>query len=166
MAKKRILIVMGVSGSGKSTLAKKLAQNLRLPFIEGDEHHSEANVKKMQTGTPLDDTDRMPWLQKLNALLRNHADTGAVLTCSALKASYRDVLTQGIESASIFIYLKGSFNEIMERLEKRTGHFMPAALLKSQFETLEQPEEALEVSIDQKPEEILKIVLRALPEYD
>lgn len=166
MAKKRILIVMGVSGSGKSTLAKKLAQNLRLPFIEGDEHHPEANVKKMQTGTPLDDTDRMPWLQKLNALLRNHADTGAVLTCSALKASYRDVLTQGIESASIFIYLKGSFNEIMERLEKRTGHFMPAALLKSQFETLEQPEEALEVSIDQKPEEILKIVLRALPEYD
>jgi carbohydrate kinase (thermoresistant glucokinase family) len=136
----RILIVMGVSGSGKSTVAKALAHGLGWRFAEGDDFHPPANIAKMRSGQPLDDDDRMPWLGAIASWIdqRRQADESAVVTCSALKHLYRDLLSGGKPDV-LFVYLKGTLAEIEEHVANRTGHFMPASLLPSQFETLEEP---------------------------
>ncbi len=139
-----VLVLMGVSGSGKSTIAQALARRLQLEFIEGDEFHSRANREKMHAGLPFTDAERQPWLValrcRIDALLARKGN--AVLTCSALRQSYRDALAApGVR----FIYLKVSKEVARERLARRRGHFFNPALLESQFQALEEPRDALVV---------------------
>jgi gluconokinase len=158
----RIYIVMGVSGSGKSTIAPMLAEALALPYFDGDDFHPPANVKKMASGQPLDDSDRHQWLVTLNDLAKKHLEKGAVIVCSALKEKHRQKLSEDIEKKVVWVFLNGSFGLIMERLGNRKGHFMPPALLQSQFETLELPNNALEVTVEGTPDEIVGRILKQL----
>jgi gluconokinase len=131
---------MGVSGTGKTTVAEELADRLGWTFIEGDSLHPPANIAKMSAGTPLDDEDRRPWLEALASLQAfHHADgVSTVLTCSALKRRYRDVLRRGVPDGSVlFVHLDAPFEVLRERMESRE-HFMPASLLQSQFDALER----------------------------
>ncbi len=126
---------MGVSGSGKSTVGEALARRLRVPFVDADTLHPRANIAKMAGGEPLNDDDRHPWLQKVGDWLAAHRG-GGVVSCSALKREYRDLLRAHCPAVE-FLYLTGSPELIGGRLAARSGHFMPAALLRSQFEALE-----------------------------
>lgn len=158
-----IFVVMGVSGCGKSTVGKLLASTYELPFFDGDDYHPPENVAKMSKGIPLRDSDRESWLQRLNILAKDYRDKGAVIACSALKKVYRDHLRQAIANQMVFIYLEGSKDEILRRLEERKGHFMPAGLLDSQFQTLEVPLDAVTVSIEKSPDEIVSEIIKKLP---
>ncbi len=163
---KYILFVMGVSGSGKSTIGKLLAKALDYPFFDGDDFHPESNVKKMSAGKPLTDEDRHGWLLSLNDLARKYIERGAVIACSALKESYRILLQQGIKDGVHFIYLKGSFEDILKRLQKRKDHFMPMELLQSQFDLLSSPENAIEIDINQSPDKMVQAILNTLDELN
>ena len=135
-----VLVIMGVSGSGKSTVAGVLAGKLGWDLAEGDDLHPEANVAKMHAGQALTDEDRWPWLGTIADWIKAHtaAGTPAIITCSALKKKYRDVLRgEGV----VFVFLQGSKDRISDRLASRHGHFMPTSLLESQFEALEEPTE-------------------------
>jgi carbohydrate kinase (thermoresistant glucokinase family) len=138
-AEGRIFIVMGVSGCGKSTLGRALAENLQLPFFDGDDFHPPENIQKMSRGIPLEDSDREQWLKRLNQIGIEHKGKGAVIACSALKEVYRRVLQKGIDEQVVWIYLYGTYQELLKRVNNRTSHFMPSALLRSQFDTLETP---------------------------
>lgn len=135
-----IILMMGVSGSGKTTIGRLLADQLNWPFYEGDDFHPPANIAKMSQGIPLDDADRAPWLAQLGQLMDELIQDGrsAVLTCSALKKEYRDSLRQGRPQLKL-VYLQGTFHLIHDRLEERSGHYMRAGMLSSQFEALEEP---------------------------
>lgn len=135
-----IVIVMGVSGSGKSYLAAKLAAATGWQFVEGDDYHSEANKARMAAGHPLTDADRGPWLDSLHSILEgwHQSEISGILTCSALKAAYREHLTAGLPEAR-FIWLDPPRNVLEERMAHRLGHFMPPALLDSQLATLQPP---------------------------
>ena len=135
---------MGVSGSGKTTIGEALARELGWPFIDADDLHPPQNILKMASGVPLEDADRWPWLDLLNERLR--AQQNAVLACSALKEAYRQRLTRGVERWR-FVYLHGSFELIAARLAGRRHRYMPAALLRSQFEALEPPAQAIAVDV-------------------
>jgi gluconokinase len=132
------LVVMGVTGSGKTTVATEVARRLGWDFTEGDDHHPAANVEKMRQGIPLDDDDRRPWLLELAAWIGRHEQEGrsCVLTCSALKRSYRDLLCEGHPSVW-FAHVSGPEGLITSRVSRRTGHYMPPSLVPSQFATLE-----------------------------
>jgi carbohydrate kinase (thermoresistant glucokinase family) len=157
-----IYYVMGVSGSGKSTVGRSLAEQLGLPFFDGDDFHPDRNVAKMAKGLPLDDEDRLPWLKRLSQLAQAQAaKQGAVIATSALKASYRQILQEGIEPSELhWILLHGDPALIQQRMEQRKDHFMPPGLLRSQLETLEIPERAIHVDIDQSPVEQVRQILR------
>jgi len=162
-----VLVVMGVSGSGKSTVAKPLAERLGWPFQEGDDLHPTANVAKMKAGIALDDADRAPWLDAIATWIgdRLTADSGGVVTCSALRRAYRDRLREAGDGV-ICVYLEGSKAVIAERVANRHGHFMPPALLDSQFATLEPPtpnEHPIVVDIDQPAERQVSEIIAALP---
>ena len=137
-----LVVMMGVSGSGKTTVGAALAQRLRVPFADADDFHPEANIAKMSAGIPLDDDDRAPWLQAIATWLVEHGSTGGVASCSALKRSYRDVLSHAAPRA-VYLHLHGDRDVLAARVAGRPGHFMPAALIDSQFATLEvlQPDE-------------------------
>ncbi len=153
---------MGVSGSGKSTVGAALAQRLRVPFVDADTLHPAANIAKMAAGEPLDDADRYPWLERVGDWLAAHRD-GAVVSCSALKRAYRDRLRAhcpGVE----FLHLSGSAELIGGRLAARTDHFMPAALLRSQLDTLEPlgpDERGMTVNIGPAVDVIVDTVVKA-----
>jgi len=158
-----ILIVMGVSGSGKSAVGSLLAGRLGVPFAEGDAFHPPGNVAKMHSGTPLDDADRRPWLAAIAAWIGDQLAMGAggVVSCSALKRAYRDILIAGRAGVRL-VYLRGTGSLIGRRLAGRHGHFMPASLLQSQLATLEEPaeeERAIVVAIDKPPLAIAEEVL-------
>lgn len=161
-----LVVVMGVSGCGKSTVGRLLAGRMGVPFVEGDELHPAANVARMAAGIPLSDEDRLGWLQTIAARLGEAAERqrGLVVSCSALKRSYRDVLRQG--SASVrFVHLQGSAELLQQRMASRPGHYMPPSLLPSQFAILEVPdadEQALSFDATQSPEDIVDAVLQAL----
>jgi gluconokinase len=129
------IVVMGVSGSGKSTVGSALAQRLQVPFVDADTLHTPSNIAKMRAGEPLTDDDRYPWLQKVGQWLTGHRG-GGVVSCSALKRTYRDQLRTHCASIQ-FLYLSGSPELISSRISERPGHFMPAALLQSQLDALE-----------------------------
>lgn len=130
------LVVMGVSGSGKSTLAEALAAELKLPMAEADEFHPPENIAKMASQTPLTDEDRWPWLEALRDWMSARAVTGSVITCSALRRSYRDLLRTA-QGRVVFLHVDVEIPRLSTRLAHRSGHFMPAALLESQLHTLE-----------------------------
>lgn len=156
-----VIVLFGVSGSGKSTVGKLLARDLDCQFYEGDDYHPQANKEKMHKGIPLSDADRWPWLAAIRdficEILVQQKD--AVVACSALKQSYRDYLRlDGVQ----FVYLKGDFDLIRERLEKRRPHFFDPGLLESQFETLEEPRGALAVDIAQAPAALVQEIEKGL----
>lgn len=136
----QLIVVMGVSGCGKSTVGVALAEALGVGFHDGDDFHSEANVAKMSQGTPLNDSDREPWLQSIVNFSTTQCQSGAslIVACSALKKKYRDHLRQ-LDYPVSFVHLKASFEVVHERMKQRSEHFMPESLLRSQFETLEDP---------------------------
>ena len=155
-----LFIVMGVSGSGKTTIGARLARALGSEFVEGDDLHPPENVKRMTAGIPLTDDDRRGWLLAIAARLREakRARIGLVVSCSALKRSYRDLLRSGGAADVRFVYLAGNRALLTERMAKRRGHFMPPALLESQLATLEAPspdEQAWVCDIREAPEAIV-----------
>jgi carbohydrate kinase (thermoresistant glucokinase family) len=141
IAEKPLIVVMGVAGSGKTTIASGLAETLGVPFVEGDSLHPPANVRKMASGTPLTDEDRWPWLDAISDRMEVERVTGhgVVVSCSALKHVYRDCLRKKVHGTVQFILLDGTPELIGDRMKQRKGHFMPPALLDSQFATLEKP---------------------------
>lgn len=160
-----IIILMGVSGSGKSTVAQVLTSLTGWQFAEGDAYHCKNNLKKMSAGIPLTDEDRAPWLDQLHTVLQEWHESGqsGILTCSALRQAYRDTLCRGIpEEACRFVILEGTYELFEARLSRRQGHFMNPALLASQLATLENPQEAIRVSVQQSPEEIAREILAQL----
>jgi gluconokinase len=166
MAFDTILVVMGVSGSGKTTVAVKLAEALGVDFLEGDDLHPRANVEKMKSGSPLTDDDRWPWLKAIAGRIddwRAHG-RGGVVTCSALKRVYRDILIGDRPNVRL-VYLKGSHELIHDRMAARQGHFMPVGLLANQFTVLQEPgpdENPVIADIGGAPAEIVVEVIRQL----
>jgi carbohydrate kinase (thermoresistant glucokinase family) len=161
-----VLVIMGVSGSGKTTVGVLLAGRLHWELADADSFHSAANMQKMRSAIPLTDEDRWPWLHAIAAWIDETRRGGrrGIVTCSALKRSYRDILV-GERRDVRLVYLKGDKELIKQRLAKRHGHFMPAVLLQSQFDTLEEPgpdENPIVVSVAAKPEAIAAQVIAAL----
>ena len=156
--KNRVIVLIGVSGSGKTTVGRLLSEELGWKYYEGDDFHPQANVEKMKNGVPLNDADRRPWLETLRDLIRNCLEGGdsAVVACSALKESYREILL--VDERVILIYLKGDYELIRQRLRKRRGHFLDPKLLDSQFAALEEPEAAMQVYVSLSPGEIVKSI--------
>ncbi len=153
---------MGVTGSGKTTVGVLLARRLGWEFVDADSFHSSANVEKIRLGIPLDEADRAPWLESLRQAMERWVaePRNVVLACSALKGSYRTQLYTGGETK--FVYLKGSYDLIYQRLRVRRGHFASETILASQFAALEEPEDAITVSIDHSQEEIVEEIVREL----
>jgi gluconokinase len=155
------IVVMGVSGSGKSTVGAALAQRLRVPFADADDFHPPANIEKMTAGRPLDDDDRYPWLEAIGEWLAERCRDGGVMSCSALKRKYRDQLRRHCPDVT-FLHLAGSPEMIGRRQASRPGHFMPATLLASQFETLEPlaaDERGVSIDVDQDIDSIIDTYL-------
>ncbi|WP_309739338.1 gluconokinase, GntK/IdnK-type [Chamaesiphon sp. OTE_20_metabat_361] len=146
-----VIVIIGVSGSGKSTIAHALAAAHHWQYVDADDFHSATNKAKIANNEPLTDTDRLPWLQTLRTQIRHWLDTDrtTVLACSALKRSYRELLSDN-DPAVKFVYLKGSYAFIAKNLQEREDHFAKEGILKSQFETLEEPspDEAIWIEID------------------
>ena len=160
---KTTIVVMGVAGCGKSTVAEDLAERLGWPVIEGDDLHTPANKAKMTAGTPLTDADRIPWLSAIRDEI-DRTPTSLIVTCSALRRSYRDLLRTA-RGRVRFLHLTGSHAVLGARIGARTGHFMPAGMLISQLDTLEpltDDEDGVAVDIDRRPEEIIDDALLRL----
>jgi gluconokinase len=157
-----IVVVIGVSGSGKSTIGTRLARAMGCEFLEGDTLHSPANIDKMSRGHPLNDDDRGPWLAAIHARIADASKRGAdlVVACSALKHKYRQTLEQGVTVT--WVYLKGSEALFRSRLQQRSSHFMKADMLASQFDTLEEPSNAIVIDAAATPDEIVERILRQL----
>ena len=165
-ARTQVLVLIGVSGCGKTTVAALLAGRCGWSFEEGDALHPQSNVDKMRAGNPLTDEDRWPWLEKVASWIDGQLDAGrsGIITCSALKRSYRDILNRR-GSGVVFVYLAGDKELIAARLAVRRGHFMPPSLLESQFETLEEPqadEPAVRVDIGPSPQEVVQNIVDVL----
>jgi gluconokinase len=161
-----MVIVMGVCGCGKSTVGRVLARALGYEFLDADDFHPQANVAKMAKGVALTDDDRWPWLDAVVAAMHERAarGSGAVIACSALKEAYRESLRRGggaVDEVRI-VYLKGDAATIAPRLASRSGHYMPASLLESQFAALEEPRDAIVVDIRQTTEEQARQIAAAL----
>lgn len=157
------IVVMGVSGSGKSTVGAALAQRLRVPFADADDFHPPANIAKMAAGESLDDNDRYPWLEAIGEWLAEHCTTGGVISCSALKRKYRDQLRRHCPDVKL-LHLVGTPEIIGKRQASRPGHFMPASLLASQFDTLEPletDERGIDVDVDQSIDAIVETYVAA-----
>jgi 6-phosphogluconate dehydrogenase len=154
---------MGVSGVGKSTIGNLLSKKLSIPFFDGDDFHPDDNILKMSKGEPLNDNDRLGWLQILNELaIKQLTNKGCIIVCSALKESYRDILSTNIKRSTKWVFLRGSFELIKERINKRKGHFMSSDLLKSQFDILEEPKNAIEIDISLTPDNIVEVISKEL----
>jgi gluconokinase len=153
---------MGVTGSGKTTVGRLLAEHLGWSYYDADDFHSDANIKKMKNGIALNDADRKPWLEEIRELVRDCLirNENAVLACSALKESYRELLL--LDERVKLVYLKGDYQVIRERLAQRHGHYMDPALLDSQFETLEEPSGGLVIDASSEPYVIVNTIRKAL----
>ena len=160
-----IIILMGVCGSGKTTIGELLAKKLNCDFSDADSFHPEENIEKMRVGIPLQDDDRWPWLNNLRRAIENWQEQNVshILACSALKQSYRDILAPNNDENIIFVNLKGSPELILKRLKARKDHYMNPDLLQSQFDALEEPQDALTISIEGTPDEITEDILTKLP---
>lgn len=158
-----VVIVMGVTGAGKTTVGRALSSALEWEFHDGDDLHSEANKRKMHRGVALTDADRAPWLRAIRELITDMVSNGrnGVVACSALKQSYRDEIVVDPTLVKV-VYLKASPEQIAERLRNRVGHFMNPDLLQSQFDTLEEPRDAIVVDASMAPEAIVEEIKRRL----
>ena len=161
--KTRFIIVMGVSGSGKTSVGRSLADHFGWDFYDADDFHPPENIAKMANGIPLDDADRVPWLAALHHLIASslNEERPGVLACSALKERYRQQLLDGNQGVQL-IYLKGSYDLIWSRMEERTDHYMKPHMLKSQFEALEEPVNALTIDISGSVPEIVQEIISNL----
>ena len=158
-----VIYIMGVSGSGKTTIGQQLAAKTGYLFFDADDFHSPANIAKMNAGIPLTDEDRWPWLQDIHHFVASTISTNnIIMVCSALKQVYRERLSVGLEDSCKWVFLNGDYDTILQRLQKRAGHYMPSSLLRSQFEALEIPADAIVVDIRQSPEIILAAILANL----
>ncbi len=146
-----VIIITGVSGSGKTSVGRALAERMEISFYDGDSFHPASNVAKMSSGIPLDDHDREPWLKAINGLIREKLPSASlIIGCSALKEKYRSLLTAGLDPSSIlWVHLQGSYDLLYSRMKERAGHFMPADMLKSQFEAYEAPSQGILVDVGQ-----------------
>lgn len=158
----KIIIIMGVCGSGKTTIGKLLSSKMNIPFYDGDDFHPQANIYKLKNNVPLKDKDRKPWLENLAILIKEWSQSsGAILACSALKESYRKMLSKDTDQID-WIYLSGNYDTIKNRLELRKKHFMKSTMLQSQFETLEVPSYGIHINIEQNQEEIISEIIENL----
>jgi carbohydrate kinase (thermoresistant glucokinase family) len=160
MAAPPVIVVMGVTGSGKTTIGSMLADALGVPFVDGDDFHGAESVDKMRRGEPLTDSDREPWLNRLNQELRNHPD-GVVLACSALTAPYRYRLTREVDGVR-FVLLTAPPDVIRARVEQRKGHFAPVDLVESQLALLDPPSDALVADVTSPPDVVVQRVMEEL----
>ncbi|WP_199769293.1 gluconokinase [Flavivirga eckloniae] len=161
----QIIIIMGVSGCGKTTVGKKLSEELSIPFFDGDDFHPKENIDKMNNNIGLTDADRLPWLEILSSKIEDWStSTGAILACSALKESYRDILKNKNENI-IWVLLNGEFDLVLNRIENRKNHFMKPDLLQSQFDTLEIPSYGLHINIDKGVKDIVKEITNKINEH-
>jgi len=160
----RIFYITGVSGSGKTSIGQRLATHLGIPYADGDDFHPPANIAKMKAGIPLQDADRADWLSAIHTFAREQLkNSSVVVSCSALKQAYRDRLSAGIPPGTIqWIHLYGDFNLILQRLSARKGHFMPPALLQSQFDIYEKPQEGWLLNVVQSPDQILAQIITTM----
>ena len=163
-----VIIIMGVCGSGKSTIGEKLSEIMNFRFMEGDSFHSETNIKKMSMGEPLTEKEREPWLKSIRKEIDRNLELRiqCVITCSALSRKSRGILgTNRVEIKLIYLYASQSI--LMNRMAKRKNHFMPADLLRSQFEVLEEPElsEALHVRVDMPAQEVTDFIIQELKKF-
>lgn len=151
-----VIILMGVSGSGKTTIGRLLADNLGWTFYDGDDYHPPSNIENLKKGIALTDAERWPWLATLKKIIENSIakKEHTIIACSALRRSYREYLAGYSESVR-FVYLKGEYDLVRQRLNRRKGHFMDENLLLSQFETMEEPQDAFIINISQPPETIV-----------
>ena len=165
--RKHVFVFMGVSGSGKSVVAKQIADNLNAAFLDGDFLHPKTNILKMRSGSPLNDDDRMPWLNLISnaAFAMSNVNNISIIICSALKRQYRDIIRGENENVH-FIYLKGSFDVISQRLAKRQGHYQKTGMLQSQFDTLEEPtadeKDVYAINIEQSLNEVIQDATRVI----
>lgn len=157
-----ILLVMGVTGAGKTTIGKRLANRLGWPFLDADDFHPPANIEKMTHGIPLTDADRAPWLANMHAELQRLTSLGqnAVLACSALKQSYRDILSAGLDTR--VIYLRGTYDQMRQHILARHGHFAGEAILAGQFADLQEPDDALILDVGAAPGELVDAAISQL----
>ena len=167
MAPPLAVVVMGVSGCGKSSVGERVAAQNGMVFVEGDQLHPAGNVEKMAQGIPLTDDDRLPWLDRIGAEISTALDAsqGLVISCSALKRSYRDRLRQAAGGRLAFVFLEGSRDLLLSRMQARQGHFMPASLLDSQLQTLEPPAGepgVVTVAIDNALDDIVALACKGL----
>ncbi len=163
MKSNKIIYVMGVSGVGKSTIGELLSKELGVSYFDGDDFHSKENVAKMSSGIPLNDEDRANWLKTLNQLAKDQLfQKGCIIACSALKQKYRVLLNEGIENHVEWVYLKGTFKQIKNRLDARTDHYMSSKLLESQFDILEEPADAITIDVSLTPQEIISKLKKQL----
>lgn len=153
-----VIFVIGVSGTGKTLVSQLLARDLSVPFFDADDHHPKSNINKMTQGIPLNDKDRQPWLDELNRIAIENIESGCVMACSALKQDYRDRLSASIEKKIVWIYLSGTYDQVYDRMINREGHFMKEKMLMSQFETLEEPPDAVKIDISKSPTEIIHLI--------
>ena len=160
----RIIYITGVSGIGKSTIGRLLAKVLAIPFLEGDDYHPQENIAKMAAGNALNDTDRKPWLQKIKAAAAKSAlKEGAVISCSALKNKYRELLEADFPVPVDWVHIQLSKDKIKERLQRRADHFMPPSLLDSQFAAFEKPQKGLIITNEGEPELVVQEIINRLP---
>lgn len=154
---------MGVSGCGKTSIGQALCAATGIPFFDGDDFMPAEQINKMASGIPLGDEDRQPWLEALHQLISDHLqkNQSLIVASSALKRQYRQTLSKGLEGVR-FIYLKGTFDVIFERMNKRSSHFMKAEMLRSQFDTLEEPQYAVEINIEKSVPEIVQEIIAVL----
>jgi gluconokinase len=157
-----VILLMGTTGAGKTTVGKLLGAQLGWSFVDADDLHPPANIEKMKHGIPLTDADRVPWLEEIHAELLRLAGVrkNVVLACSALKQSYRDQLSSGLEMR--VVYLRGSYQEMRGHIAGRYGHFAGAGILAGQFADLEEPQNAVALEITATPQEIAREVIRRL----
>ena len=160
-----IILLMGPAGSGKTTVGELLAARLSWQFADGDDFHPPANIEKMSRGIPLNDEDRLPWLKSIRDAVQQWEALGrnAVIACSALKRSYRDLLGIGPNATNVkLVYLKGSYDLLLERLHSRKGHYMKEQMLASQLGDLEEPTDALTIDISNSPQQIVSEIRKQL----